>query len=47
VDAGSGDMYLACPSADGSLLLLNDPSNASNAPGDITDTVTLNVKGIA
>lgn len=47
VDAGNTDMFLACPSVDGSMLLFNDPSVASNVPADITDTVTLNVKGIA
>ena len=43
----SGDLYLAFPSSDGSILLLVDPSVAANTPADITDIVTLIVKGIA
>jgi hypothetical protein len=47
IDSTNADIYSAVPSADGSLLLLVDPSVAANAPGDVTDTITLNVKGIA
>lgn len=46
VDPTAADVYLASPSADGTMLILNDPSNAANAGMDVTDTVTLNVKGI-
>lgn len=47
VDSTQEQVYVGVVSVDGSFLILVPAMQTAQAPGDVTDTVTLTVKGIA
>lgn len=46
INAGQDEIFPAVPSVDGLSILLIVASETAHTPGDVTDTVTLNVIGV-